>query len=206
MGDAEYVAKQHICAGPIFVLFEPSSYVRAANLVLHKLPDPPVSFPFQQRDRFLTDVCTGLPPFSLFDQQSGWIASLYYFPSLLSSLNHVLDSCSSPPHPSFLFEPRPRFDYRSKKIHMQLEQRRFQRNLYLRVVGMWQGVRREAGSAHTTYDSEEEGVGGPPAQALGEREQRSRQWIASLAEGDRVNAAPPPLPGATGYRRLLHQL
>ena len=77
MGDAEYVAKQHICAGPIFVLFEPFSYVRVANLVLHKLPDPPVSFPFQQRDRFLTDVCTGLPPFSLFDLQSGWIASLY---------------------------------------------------------------------------------------------------------------------------------
>ena len=111
MGDAEYVAKQHICAGPIFVLFEPSSYVRAANLVLHKLPDPPVSFPFQQRVRFLTYVCTGLSPFSLFDQQSGWIASLYYFPSLLSSLNHVLDSCSTPLHPSFLFEPRPRFHY-----------------------------------------------------------------------------------------------
>jgi hypothetical protein len=60
---------------------------------------------------------------------------------------------------------------------------------------MWQGVRREDGSAHATYGSEEEGVGGPPAQALGEREQRSQQWIASLAEGDRVNAAPPPLPG-----------
>ena len=57
---------------------------------------------------------------------------------------------------------------------MQLEQRRFQRNLYLRVVGMWQGVRREAESAHTTYDSEEEGVNGPPAQAPGEREQHSR--------------------------------
>ena len=41
MGDAEYVAKQHICIGPIFVLFETFSYVRAANLVLHKLPDPP---------------------------------------------------------------------------------------------------------------------------------------------------------------------
>ena len=41
MGDAEYVAKQHICVGPIFVLFELFSYVRAANLVLHKLPDPP---------------------------------------------------------------------------------------------------------------------------------------------------------------------
>ena len=59
---------------------------------------------------------------------------------------------------------------------------------------MWQGVRREAGSAHTTYGSEEEGVGGPPAQALGEREKRSRQWIASLAEGDRVNVALLPFP------------
>ena len=67
-------------------------------------------------------------------------------------------------------------------------------------------MRWEAGSAHTMYDSKEEGVSGPPAQALGEREQRSRQWIASLAEGDRVNAAPLPLPGATGYGRLIHQL
>ena len=40
MGDAEYVAKQHICVSPIFVLFVPFSYVRVANLVLHKLPDP----------------------------------------------------------------------------------------------------------------------------------------------------------------------
>ena len=62
---------------------------------------------------------------------------------------------------------------------MQLEQRRFQRNLYLRVVGMWEGVRREVRFAHTTYSSEEEGVGGPPAQALGEREKRSWQWIAT---------------------------
>ena len=100
MGDAEYVAKQHICIGPIFVLFEPFSYVRVANLVVHKPPEPPVS---------------AYPPFSLFDQQSGWIASLYYFPSLISSLNHVLDSCSTPPHPSLLFEPSPRFDYRIKK-------------------------------------------------------------------------------------------
>ena len=50
MGDAEYVAMQHICIGPIFVLFEPFSYVREANLVLHKLPDLLVSgyplFPF----------------------------------------------------------------------------------------------------------------------------------------------------------------
>ena len=52
----------------------------------------------------------------------------------------------------------------------------------------------------------QDSLSGPPAQALGEREQRRRQWIASLAEGDTVNAAPPPLPGATGYRRLLHQL
>ena len=71
---------------------------------------------------------------------------------------------------------------------------------------MWQGVRREVGSSHTTYGSEEEGVGGPPAQALGAREKRSRQWIACLAEGDRVNTAPPPLPGATGSGCLLRQL
>ena len=163
MGDAEYVAKQHICVGPIFVLFEPFSYVRAANLVLHKLPDPPSFFPFSTKRSVPCRCVYWVTPFSLLDQQSGWIASLYYFPPLLSSLNHVLDSCSSPPHPSFLFEPRPRFDYRSKKIHMQLEQRRFQRNLYLRVIGMWQGVRREARSSHTTYGSEVEGVGGPPA-------------------------------------------
>ena len=71
---------------------------------------------------------------------------------------------------------------------------------------MWKGMRRVVGSAHTTYGSEEEGVGGPPAQAPGEREKRSRQWIASLAEGDRVNATSPPLPGATGSGRLLRQL
>ena len=71
---------------------------------------------------------------------------------------------------------------------------------------MWLGVRQEAGSAHTAYGNEEEGVGGPPARGLGEREQRSRRWIASRAEGDRVNAAPPPLPGAMGSGWLLHQL
>ena len=163
MGDAEYGAKQHICVGPIFVLFEPFFLCEGSkSSPTQTTRPPPVSFPFQQRYRFLTDLCTGLPHFPLFDLQSGWIATLYYFLPLLSSLNHVLDSCSSPPLPSFLFEPRPRFDYRSKKIHMQLEQRQFQRNLYLRVVGMWQGVRREAGSAHTTYGSKEEGVGGPP--------------------------------------------
>ena len=85
----------------------------------------------------------------------------------------------------------------------EVEQGRFQRTLYLTVTGMSLGGCREAGSAHTTYDSKEEGVGGPPTQALGEREQRSRQWIASLAEGDRVNAAPPPFPSVTGSGRSL---
>ena len=115
MGDAEYVAKQHICAGPIFVLFEPSSYVRAANLVLHKLPDPQFLSLFNKEIGSLQMCVLGYPLFSLFELQRSWIASLYYFPPLLSSLNHVLDSCSSPPHPSFLFEPRPRFYYKIKK-------------------------------------------------------------------------------------------
>ena len=128
---------------------------------------PPSFFPFSTK-RSVPYICVySVTLFSLFDQQSSWIASLYYFLPLLSSLNHILDSCSTPPHLSFLFELRPRFDYRSKKIHMQLEQRQFQRNLYIRVVGMWQGVWREIGSAHTTYDSEEEGVSGPPRTGAG---------------------------------------
>ena len=65
MGDAEYVAKQHICVGPIFVLFEPFSYVRAANLVLHKLPDPPPQFLslFNKEIGSLQMCVLGYPPF-----------------------------------------------------------------------------------------------------------------------------------------------
>ena len=66
MGDAEYVAKQHICVGPIFVLFEPSSYVRAANLVLHKLPDPQFLSFFNKKIDSLQMCVLGYPifPFS----------------------------------------------------------------------------------------------------------------------------------------------
>ena len=63
MGDAEYVAKQHICAGPIFVLFEPSSYVRVANLVLHKLPDPQFLSLFNKEIGSLQMCVLGYPPF-----------------------------------------------------------------------------------------------------------------------------------------------
>ena len=91
MGDAEYVAKQHICIGPIFVLFEPSSYVRAANLVLHKLPDPQL--------------------LSLFNKEIGslqmCVLGYRFFPfrptKRLDSQSILL---SAPP---FLIEPRPRF-------------------------------------------------------------------------------------------------
>ena len=46
-----------------------------------------------------------------------------------------------------------------------VEQGRFRRNIYLRVVGMWQRRRREAAS-WPQYRREEEGVGGPPEPAL----------------------------------------
>ena len=144
MGDAEYVAKQHICVGPIFVLFELFSYVRAANLVLHKLPDPPSFFPFSTKRSVPYRCVYWVTPFSLFDKQSGWIASLYYFSSLLSSLNRVLDSCSTPPHLSFLFGPRPRFDYRSEKDPHAARAMTVRRKLYLRVIEMWLGRRQEA--------------------------------------------------------------
>ena len=48
-------------------------------------------------------------------------------------------------------------------------------------------------SAHTMYDSKEEGVEGPPAPPLGEREQLRQWWIPSLADGD--NVKPPSLLG-----------
>ena len=66
MGDAEYVAKQHICVGPIFVIFEPFCYVRAENLVLHKLPNHPVSFLFNKEIGSLQMCVLGYPlfPFS----------------------------------------------------------------------------------------------------------------------------------------------
>ena len=47
-----------------------------------------------------------------------------------------------------------------------VEQGRFRRNIYLRVVGMSQRRRREAAS-WPQYRREEEGVGGPPAPPLG---------------------------------------
>ena len=66
MGDAEYVAKQHICVGPIFVLFETFSDVRAANLVLHKLPDPQFLSLFNKEFGSLQMCVLGYPlfPFS----------------------------------------------------------------------------------------------------------------------------------------------
>ena len=66
MGDAEYVAKQHICVGPIFVLFETFSDVRATNLVLHKLPDPQFLSLFNKELGSLQMCVLGYPlfPFS----------------------------------------------------------------------------------------------------------------------------------------------
>ena len=63
MGDAEYVDKQHICVGPIFVLFEPFSYVRAANLVLHKLPNPQFLSLCNKEIGSLQMCVLGYPPF-----------------------------------------------------------------------------------------------------------------------------------------------
>ena len=55
-----------------------------------------------------------------------------------------------------------------------VEQGRFRRNIYLRVVGMWQRRRREAAS-WPQYRREEEGVGGPPKLALSRRERHGRR-------------------------------
>ena len=82
MGDAEYVAKQHICAGPIFVLFEPSSYVRAENLVMHKLPDPQILSLFNKEIGSLQMCVLGYPlfPFSTY-KAAGWPVYTTFRPS-----------------------------------------------------------------------------------------------------------------------------
>ena len=54
-----------------------------------------------------------------------------------------------------------------------VEQGRFRRNIYLRVIGMWQRRRREA-TSWPQYRREEEGVEGPPEQALSPREWHGR--------------------------------
>ena len=56
----------------------------------------------------------------------------------------------------------------------EVEQGRFQRNIYLRVVGMWQRRHRDAAS-WPQYRREEEGVGGPPEPALSRRERHDRR-------------------------------
>ena len=63
MGDAEYVAKQHICVGPIFVLFELFSYVRAANLVLQNYLTPQFLSLFKKEIGSLQMCVLGYPPF-----------------------------------------------------------------------------------------------------------------------------------------------
>ena len=79
------------------------------------------------------------------------------------------------------------------------EQGRFRRNIYLRVVGMWQRRCWEAAS-WPQYHREEEGVKGPPKPVLSRRERHGQRigplrqlWVSSLAGDDRVNDAPSPL-------------
>src|SRR3989337_3544549 len=92
MGDAEYVAKQQICVGPIFILFEPFSYVRAANLVMHNLPDPPSFFPFSTK-RSVPYRCVY------------WVTPFFPFrPTKRLDSQSILLSL-----PPFLIEPCPRF-------------------------------------------------------------------------------------------------
>ena len=161
---AAYMRWSHICSLWTFFLCEGSKSSPAQTT------RPPSFFPFSTK-RLVPYRCVyWVTPLFPFRPTKRLDSQYILFLSLLSSLNHVLDSCSSPPHPSFLFEPRPRFDYRIEKDPHAARGMRFQRKLYLRVIGMWLGVRWEAGSSHTTHGNEEEGVGGPPTQALGERE------------------------------------
>jgi hypothetical protein len=88
-------SKLHIWVGPIFVLFSNlflcvDSKSRPGHALVPCHTQPPLSFLFQPRYWLLIQCIQCFPYISLFDQETGWIASLYYF------------------HPlSFLFEPSP---------------------------------------------------------------------------------------------------
>ena len=85
-----------------------------------------------------------------------------------------------------------------------VEQDRFQRNIYLRVVGMWQRRRREAAS-WPQYRREEEGVGGPPEPVWPPIRTRGQPLVSSLAADDSVNDAPTPLPRSRLSGRICDQ-
>ena len=74
-----------------------------------------------------------------------------------------------------------------------VEQGRFRRNIYLRVIGMWKRWHREAAS-WPQYRREEEGVGGPPEPTRPLIRTRGQLLVSSLAADDSVNGAPTPLP------------
>ena len=68
-----------------------------------------------------------------------------------------------------------------------VEQGRFRRNIYLRVIGMWQ--RRREAASWPQYRREEEGVRGPPEVELSRRERHSR---LSGRAGSRWSPPSPP--------------
>ena len=122
----------------LFVLFDLFSYLRAANLVLHKLPDPLPSFfpfstkrsvpyrcvywvtpflPFRPTKRLDSQsILLFLPPFLIEPRPRFMLCNFsHYFPPFLSSLNHVLDLWYTTFPTTFLFDPTPRFECRSGK-------------------------------------------------------------------------------------------
>ena len=56
---------------------------------------PPAAtfYPFSTNDLVLIQFVLRFPIISLFNQETGWVSSLYYFHHIISSLNQVLDSC-----------------------------------------------------------------------------------------------------------------
>ena len=57
-----------------------------------------------------------------------------------------------------------------------------------------------AGGRIRPHYGKDEGIGGPPAPALGQRQWYSWQWVSSLAVDDGLNAAPPTLHRRRGIR------
>src|SRR3989337_406942 len=109
-------SKQHIWVGPIFVLFSNlflcvDSKSSPGHTLVSCHTQPPLSFLFQPRYWLLIQCIQRFPYISPFDQETGWIASLYYFHPLSFLFEPTpIYILHLPPPLSFLFEPSTRFD------------------------------------------------------------------------------------------------
>ena len=91
-----------------------------------------------------------------------------------------------------------------------VEQGRFRRNIYLRVVGMWQNGVGRPHLGHNTVGRKKGSEAPPSRRSLGENDTAAdrdggQPLVSSLTADDSVNDAPTPLPRSRLSGRICDQ-